>query len=47
MDEYTKTAKENEKTKRERFEHYFNRYSNHLSSLEVQHIIILLGKVRW
>lgn len=36
MEEYTKAAKESEARKRERFEHYFSRYSNHLNSLEVR-----------
>ena len=35
MEDYTKAAKEEETGKRQRFEHYFSRYSNHLNSLEV------------
>ena len=35
MEDYTKTAKEQETVKRQRFEQCFSRYSNHLNSLEV------------
>jgi ankyrin repeat/IBR domain-containing protein 1 len=36
MEDYTKTAKEQETAKRQRFEQCFSRYSNHLNSLEME-----------
>ena len=35
--EYVRAAEEDQRRKKEKFEHYYERYSNHLNSLEVAH----------
>lgn len=35
--EYVRAAEEDQRQKKEKFMHYYERYSNHLNSLEVSH----------